>query len=156
MAAAAVAFVYANFDKVFTPIQIVTAVLFVDFLIRVTAGLARSPYGVVAGWFTRRLPPQWVSVKPKRFAWTLGLMMSAAMAVITNLHIHGYLPRTICLVCLALMWLESVLGICLGCQIYALSLRRGWRSVDDDIEACSDGACASSPAVTARLNRTRA
>ena len=79
MAAGAVAFVYVDFEKVFGPIQIVTAVFFVDFLIRVTAGLARSPYGLVAGWLTRRLPPQWVSVKPKRFAWTLGLMMSAAM-----------------------------------------------------------------------------
>ena len=120
MALGAVAFVYANFAKVFVPIQVVTTFFFVDFLIRVTVGLKYSPTGVVAGWLTRRQEPQWVSAKPKRFAWTLGLIMSAAMMVITNSDIHGALPRTICLICLALMWLESVLGLCLGCEIHGL------------------------------------
>ena len=34
------------------------------------------------------------------------------MTMITNSGIRGYLPRTICLICLALMWLEAVLGLC--------------------------------------------
>ena len=62
-----------------------------------------------------------MSAKPKRFAWTLGLVMSFAMMVITNSDIHGALPRTICLICLVLMWLESVLGLCLGCEIHGCS-----------------------------------
>ena len=37
-------------------------------------------------------PPAWVPVKPKRFAWTLGLGMAFAMTVITNSGIRGYLP----------------------------------------------------------------
>ena len=45
--------------------------------------------------------------------------MTGAMAVITNDGIHGALPRTICIVCLSLMWSEAVLGFCLGCAIYA-------------------------------------
>ncbi len=53
---------------------------------------------------TRSHPPQWVSAKPKRFAWSLGLGMSFAMMVITNSGIRGWLPRSICLVCLTLMW----------------------------------------------------
>ena len=76
---------------------------------------------------TRRHPPEWVSAKPKRFAWTLGLAMSLAMTVITNSGVRGLLPRTICLICLALMWLESVLGLCVGCEIHGLLVRRGWR-----------------------------
>ena len=96
---------------------------------------------MVAGWLTRRQPPQWVSAKPKRFAWTLGLVMSLAMTVITNSDIHGALPRTICLICLALMWLEAVLGLCLGCEIYGFLVRRGWAAKDDAFEVCPDGAC---------------
>ncbi len=141
LAAAATAFAYANFGHVFGPIKFVTTFFFVDFSIRVTAGLGYSPTGAVAGWMTRRQPPQWVSAKPKRFAWTLGLVMSAAMTVITNLNIHGLLPRTICLTCLTLMWLEAVLGLCIGCEIYRLSVRRGWRGQDDAIEICAGGAC---------------
>ena len=141
MALGATAFVYANFDKLFWPIRTVSAFFVVDFLIRVTANLERSPSGLVAGWMTRRRAPQWVSAKPKRFAWTLGLAMAMVMTVITNSGIHGPLPRTICLICLTLMWMEAVLGLCLGCEIYGLMVRRGWRAPDGDFEVCPNGAC---------------
>ncbi len=45
MALGAVAFAYANFAKVFMPIQVVTTFFFVDFLIRVTVGIKYSPDG---------------------------------------------------------------------------------------------------------------
>jgi hypothetical protein len=142
MALGAIAFAYANFDKVFWPIRTVSAFFFIDFAVRVTAGLERSPTGLVAGWMTHRQPAQWVSAKPKRFAWTLGLVMALAMAIITNRGIHGPLPRTICLICLTLMWMEAVLGLCLGCEIYGVMVRRGWRARDDAVEICANGACA--------------
>jgi hypothetical protein len=142
MALGAVAFVYANFDKVFWPIRSVSAFFVLDFGVRVAVRLDRSPSGLVAGWMTRRQTPQWVSTKPKRFAWTLGLVMALGMAVITNSGIHGPLPRTICLICLTLMWLEAVLGLCLGCEIYGLMVRRGWRPPDAAFEICANGACA--------------
>jgi hypothetical protein len=141
MTLGAIAFVYASFDKLFWPIRTVSALLFIDFLIRVTAGLERSPTGLVAGWMTRRQTPQWVSAKPKRFAWSLGLAMALAMTVITNRGIHGPLPKTMCLTCLSLMWMEAVLGLCLGCELYRLVVRRGWRSPDDAFEICPNGAC---------------
>ena len=141
MAFGATAFVYANFDKLFWPIRTVSAAIAVDFLLRVTAGLERSPSGIVAGWMTSRHEPQWVSAKPKRFAWTLGLIMALAMTAVTNSGIHGPLPRTICLICLTLMWMEAVLGLCLGCEIYRVMVRRGWRAPDDGYEICTNGVC---------------
>ncbi len=111
------AFAEVNFEHRFVPIRIATIVFAVDFLLRVAIGLDRSPVGVVSAWIARRRPLELVSARPKRFAWTLGLLMSAPMAVITNPGVHGVLPRTICLVCLALMSLESVLGLCLGFEI---------------------------------------
>jgi hypothetical protein len=141
MALGAVAFAYANFGKVFWPIKLVSAFFFVDFLLRVTVGLERSVTGLVAGWLTNRQPPQWVSAKPKRFAWTLGLAMALAMSIITVSGIHGPLPRTICLICLMLMWLEAVLGLCLGCELYRAMVRRGWRAESDAFEICANGAC---------------
>lgn len=38
----------------------------------------------------------------------------------------GLAARSTCLVCLALMWLESVLGVCLGREIREQLVRRGW------------------------------
>ena len=69
------------------------------------------------------------------------LVDSKTMTVVTNDGIHGAWPRTICLICLALMWLEAVLGLCLGCELYGLMVRRGWRRRDDAFEVCAGGAC---------------
>ena len=141
MAMGAIVFAFANWEKVFAPIQIVTTFFFIEFLIRVTAGIHRSPVGIVSRWLTRGQPAQWVSAKPKRFAWTMGMVLSFAMMVITNSEIRGALPRTICLFCLALMWLESVLGICIGCEIHGFMVRRGWTTKDEAYEICAGGAC---------------
>jgi hypothetical protein len=141
MAIGAVAFCYAYFTGNYVPLRVVASVFFVEFLIRVTAGLQYSPIGVIARALTFRQPPEWVSAKPKRFAWTLGLAMTMAMTIITNIPIHGYLPRTICLICLTLMWMEAVLGLCLGCEIHGLMVRRGWTAKDPAFEVCAQGAC---------------
>jgi len=141
MAIGAVAFSFAYFAKQYVPLQIVASLFFVEFLIRVTAGIRYSPIGVVARAMTSRQPPEWVSAKPKRFAWSLGLVLTFAMTIITDSGIRGLLPRTICLICLTLMWMESVLGLCLGCKIHGLLVRHGWTTRDPAIEVCADGAC---------------
>ncbi len=142
LALGALAFVHAYFAKEYLPIQVVTVFFFAEFLVRVTVGLRYSPVGMLAKLLAARQRPHWVSAKPKRFAWTLGLLMSLAMAVITNADIRGTLPLTICLLCMTLMWLEAVLGLCLGCEIYGLLMRRRWVAPDPAIEVCGSGACA--------------
>jgi len=141
MVTGAVAFSYAYFDKQYVPLQVVASLFSVEFLIRVTVGLRYSPFGALARAMTLRPQPRWVSATPKRFAWTLGLAMALAMTVITNSGVRGYLPRTICLVCLTLMWLESALGLCVGCKIYGLLVRRGWIALGTGDESCADGYC---------------
>jgi hypothetical protein len=136
-----VAFSYAYFERRYVPLQAVASLFFVEFAVRLTAGISRSPIGLLAGSMTRREPPDWVSARPKRFAWTLGLALSGAMAVITNVGIRGWLPRSVCLLCLALMWLESVLGVCLGCELHGLLVRHGWARKDERFEICPHGAC---------------
>lgn len=138
----AVAFSYAYFTHLYIPLQAVASFFFVEFLIRVTAGIEYSPAGIVAQALTRRHPPQWVSAKPKRFAWTLALGLGFAMTIITNGAIaRPYLPRTLCIICLTLMWMETAIGLCLGCEIYGLLVRRGWAREDPEFEVCVSGAC---------------
>jgi hypothetical protein len=141
MVVGAVAFVFAYFDQQYIPLQIASTFFFVEFVSRLAFGIKNSPVGLVAGLMTSRQAPDWVSAKPKRFAWTLGLGMAFSMMVITNSGIRGLLPRTICAICLTLMWMESVLGLCLGCKIHALLVRRGWASKDAAFEVCSHGEC---------------
>src|ERR671921_2838578 len=65
----AVAFAFAYFDQEYIPLQLAATFFFVEFLVRVTMGLRYSPVGVLARALVRGNPPQWVSAKPKRFAW---------------------------------------------------------------------------------------
>jgi hypothetical protein len=141
MVIGAAAFSAAYFAQDYVPLQIASTLFFVEFLIRVTTGLRYSPMGILARLMTRDNPPEWVSAKPKRFAWTIGLGLSFSMMVITNSGIRGWLPRSICLVCLTLMWMESVLGLCLGCKLHGLLVRRGWTTKDPAFEVCAHGAC---------------
>jgi hypothetical protein len=145
MVTGAVAFAYAYFDKQYVPLQVAASLFFVEFLIRVTVGLRYSPFGVLARPMTLGRAPDWVSATPKRFAWSLGLAMALAMTVITNSGIRGYLPRTMCLICLTLMWMESALGLCLGCKIHGLLVRRGWAARHPGIELCVECAVRPSP-----------
>jgi Domain of unknown function (DUF4395) len=138
MVAGAVAFSYAYFEKQYIPLQVMASLFLVEFLIRVTVGLRHSPFGVVARAMTSHRRPDWVAARPKRFAWWLGLAMAFAMTVITNSGIRGYLPRTMCLICLTLMWMESALGLCLGCKLHGLAVRCGWTRVVASGDVCVD------------------
>jgi hypothetical protein len=141
MVVGAVAFSFAYFRHQYIPLQAVSSFFLLEFLIRVTLGVRYSPVGQVARVLMRNQPPQWVSAKPKRFAWTIGLGIAFAMTIITNSGIRGWTPRSMCLVCLTMMWLESALGLCLGCQLYGWLARRGWIAKDDAVEICADGSC---------------
>ena len=145
MAVGVVAFAYAYFEHRWLPLKIVASFFLLEFLVRITIGFKYSPVGVVSTWLARRQPVQWVSYKPKRFAWTLGAAMAGATTAITTSNIHGWLPRSFCLVCLTLMWMESVLGLCLGCEIHAFLVRRGWTTKDEAFEICANGVCEVPP-----------
>ncbi len=138
----AVAFAHAYFARDYAPIRLVTALFFFEFLLRVGFGLRFSPIGQLARLLTAGRAAVWVSAKPKRFAWSLGLAISVVMLFVTQFDIRGALPLTVCLLCLTLMWLEAVLGLCLGCEIYGALVRRGWMAKDEAFEICSSGACA--------------
>lgn len=155
LAAGSVAFAYAYFRHTYWPLQGVSSLFAAEFVTRTVAGIDHSPVGALAKALTRRQPPQWVSAGPKRFAWRLGLVMATAMAVITNAGVRGPLPRTICLICLALMWLESALGLCLGCELHRLLSRRGLFQAGARDQVCTHGACETAPNHATPLTPTR-
>jgi Domain of unknown function (DUF4395) len=141
MVMGAVVFVLALTEQIYLPLQLMTIFFFVEFGIRVTAGLQYSPIGRLAHLMVRRYEPEWVSARPKRFAWSMGVVLSFTMVIITNTGIRGVLPATLCSICLVLMWMESALGFCAGCELYAYLRRRGWIAKDDAVEICAGGVC---------------
>lgn len=141
LVAGAIAFSHAYFERQYLLLQIVSTFFLVEFLLRTTVGIRYSPVGLIARAMTRSTPPQWVSAKPKLFAWRLGLALALAMTIITNSGIRGTLPRTLCVICMTLMWMEAALGLCLGCKIHALLVRHGRTTKDPEFEICAHGVC---------------
>ena len=142
--AAAAAFALAFFHQNFLPLKIVTPILFLDFVLRTFTGLTPlSPFGVAGSFLVRHLRPEWVGATQKRFAWSIGIAVALLMSVITNLDITGAVPLAFCMICMALMWMEAALGICVGCLIYQWLVQRGVLAEAEHPPACAGDACES-------------
>src|SRR5258705_1727283 len=69
----------------------------------------------------RNQVPEYVGAQQKKFAWIIGVALSATMFIFMVL-VNSYSPITgiICLICLVFLFFESAFGICLGCKFYSL------------------------------------
>jgi len=65
--------------------------------------------------------PEYVGAAQKKFAWIIGVVLSATMFFFFVI-VNAFSPITgiICLICLIFLFFESVFGICLGCLFYPL------------------------------------
>jgi hypothetical protein len=104
----------------------VTAVMAAGFLARVLTGPTLSPLGQLATRVVapRLGEPRWVAGPPKRFAQSIGLLVTAAaVGFIASGHPLG---AQLCLVIMIVAaGLESVFAICVGCAIFAALMARG-------------------------------
>jgi hypothetical protein len=115
-----------------------TVPLALGFWARVLSGPTLSPFGQLA---TRVIAPRlgtprYVSGPPKRFAQGMGAAMSTVAAVLALTGAHTA-ATVVLVVLLTAATLESALGLCLGCKVFALLMRAG--VVPDDVCAeCAD------------------
>ncbi|MEZ5478759.1 MAG: DUF4395 domain-containing protein [Thiolinea sp.] len=103
-----------------------------------------SPTILLSSWLARHQTAVWKPLAPKRFAWGLGAFFIATCLVFfnpdtvagwlntlagqellpeTTNYMPAFIPLVLVWVCLGFMWLETVLGFCVGCQIHALLVR---------------------------------
>jgi len=104
----------------------ITAAMSAGFLARVLTGPTLSPLGQLATRVVapRLGEPKYVAGPPKRFAQTIGLVVTA-VAVVFVATGHP-LPAQVCLgLMIVAAGLESVFGICVGCAIFAWLMRLG-------------------------------
>lgn len=142
MAFGTLAFTNAFFAQNFLILKIVIFSFFIEFSIKVLFGPTLAPYSIAGRWLVRNQEPEWVGAIQKRFAWTIGLMMSVAMIYIVHIYqITGPLPFTMCAICVVLMWLEASAGICVGCMIYWKLVNKGWLAQPEFAPACAGNSC---------------
>ncbi len=116
-----------------------------------------SPTILIASLLAANKPKVWKPLVPKRFAWTLGAFFISVCLVFFNPEVFAHwvndltghkllpttrqylpywIPLTLVWVCLGFMWMETVLGFCVGCQIHKLLV---WLKVlEEPCEACNN------------------
>ena len=91
-----------------------------DFLIRVIQP-RYSPSLLLGRFFVQNQTPEYVGAEQKRFAWGLGLMLAIPMFYYLVIDFQpNPIKVFVCLICMALLFLESAFSICLGCKLFNL------------------------------------
>jgi Domain of unknown function (DUF4395) len=108
------------FKNNFLPIKYVITIFLTDFIIRVFISPKFSPLLIIGRLIVGNQVPEYVGARQKKFAWIVGLSLSATMFVFMVL-VNSYSPITglVCLVCLIFLFFESAFGICLACKFYS-------------------------------------
>lgn len=119
----------------FIPIKYVIILFLADFIIRVFINPKFSPTLILARLIVRNQTPEYVGAAQKKFAWIIGVVLSATMFVFFII-VNAYSPITgiTCLICLIFLFFESVFGICLGCKFYPLFFK-------DKVQYCPGEVC---------------
>jgi len=116
-----------------------------------------SPTIYLSSFLARKTPPVWKPLVPKRFAWTIGASLISLCIVFfnpdtfagwintlwgsellttTENFLPGWVATKLVWVCLIFMWLEAVLGFCVGCKVHSLLVLIG--VLKEDCEACNN------------------
>jgi len=114
--------------------RVYLAFLFVDFTVRMITP-KYAPSLLMGKFMVRNQKPDYVGGLQKRFAWTIGWLISLPMMWWFVLHWDiTFYKVLICVLCLTLMFFESAFGICIGCMVFKLITK-------EDPQHCPGGAC---------------
>ena len=119
----------------FVPVKYVVTIFLSDLLIRVFVSPRYAPTLILGRLIVGRQTPEYVGARQKRFAWIIGIVLSATMFVFLVI-VNAYSPFTgiTCLICLLFLFFEAAFGICLGCLFYPLFFR-------DKVQYCPGEVC---------------
>ncbi len=105
----------------------------VEFIVRVFINPRYAPYMILGRLVVSNQTPDWVEASPKKFAWALGLVLGVIMAYFIVFDIMSPIRLLTCVLCLILLYAESVFGICLGCMVY--------HKFNKKLQNCPGGVC---------------
>lgn len=134
-AAALTAFLFVQLRGWYVPLEVFITFFFGDFFLRVLVDPRWAPSMVLGRLATAGQEPEFAGAPQKRFAWSLGLALSAVMfLLVVVLGVTGPWNLAVCVLCLTLLFLESSFGVCVGCVLYG-------RIFPGEARLCPGGAC---------------
>ncbi len=125
------------FDGNFILIKYVITIFLADLLIRVFINPRFSPVLIIGRMIVRNQTPEYVGAGQKRFAWSIGVVLSGAMFYFFLIeNAYGPITGIVCLICLLFLFFEASFGICLGCLVYPLFFK-------NKVQHCPGEVCAT-------------
>jgi hypothetical protein len=116
-----IAAAFVEFKNNFLPIKYVLTVFLCDFIIRVFINPRFSPTLIVGRLIVSNQTPEYVGAQQKKFAWIIGVALSATMfTLMVIVNSYSIITGIICIICLLFLFFEAAFGICLGCLFYPL------------------------------------
>ena len=110
----------------YTIIPYIMGGLVINFLIGLFINPKYSPAYLLASLFTWKQSPLYVGAVQKKFAWSLGLLLSGSIFVLSIFlqtdPTYFHIVCQLCLICLLILYLETAFGVCVGCKLYDLAI----------------------------------
>ncbi|MBL4669842.1 MAG: DUF4395 domain-containing protein [Flavobacteriales bacterium] len=105
----------------FLMLKYAVMLFFTDILIRVFINPKFSPTLIIGRLIVRNQVPEYVGAPPKRFAWSIGVVLGTTIFILlVVLNSISVITTLICLICLIFLFFETAFGICIGCKFYRL------------------------------------
>ena len=95
-------------------------------------GLTLSPLAWLATPLTWNQVPEWTEARPKRLAWSIGMVFSIICQLALTWGLFMSIALYILFLCILFMFLEAAVGFCVGCWLYGYmpqALRSGQRQL---------------------------
>ena len=119
-----IAFIYAFILNEFIVVPYISGFLMINFIIGIFINPRFSPTVFIGYIFVRKQSILPIGAIQKKFAWSLGLGLSATIFILSFYLLQDvkyFDPVCIlCLLCLFLLFFETAFGICIGCKLYYL------------------------------------
>ena len=116
-----IAIMIVIFTNSFLMLKYMIAIFFADMMIRVFVNPKFSPLLIIGRLMVNKQVPLYVGAPQKKFAWTIGIVLSSIMLLLIVI-VNSFSPITgiICFICLIFLFFETAFNICIGCKLYGL------------------------------------
>ena len=107
------------FENNYLMLKYAITLFLTDFIIRVFINPKFSPTLILGRMIVKNQVPQYVGAQQKKFAWIIGVIISATMFILIGiLSLDNPATTLLCYMCLIFLFFETAFGICIGCKIY--------------------------------------
>lgn len=102
-------------------LKIANTMFLADFVVRLFISPKYSPSLMFGRFIVRNQTPEYVGAAQKKFAWTIGLVLSTIIFfLLVVLNSDSFINFIVCHTCMIFLFFESSFGICFGCKFYSM------------------------------------